>query len=89
MQAAAKADSEEGRRLAGLELELARLGVSEALLAETMGEKEEEAARRLREARDKQVQRLAVVVVVAAAELLDKKRLADSEEQKPTVGGIR
>lgn len=43
--------------MAGLEEELARLGVSKALLAETMGEKEEETTRRLREAKDKQVHR--------------------------------
>lgn len=66
------ADTEEGRRLAGLEEELARLGVSKTLLAETMGEKEEETARRLREAKDKQVLAailslwLLVVVVVDA-----------------------
>lgn len=45
----------EGRRLAGLEAELAGLGVSKALLAEAMGEKEEETARRLRETKDEQV----------------------------------
>lgn len=58
------ADTEEGRRLAGLEEELARLGVSKALLAETMGEKEEETARRLREAKDKQVWLFVIAVIV-------------------------
>lgn len=47
--------TEEGKRLAGLEAELARLGVSSSLLAETMGEKEEVTAKRLRQAKDKQV----------------------------------
>ncbi|CAM9988729.1 unnamed protein product [Scytosiphon promiscuus] len=58
-RAAAAAKTEEGQRLAGLEEELARLGVSKALLAETMGEKEEETARRLREAKDKQMEEYA------------------------------
>ncbi|CAM9483729.1 unnamed protein product, partial [Pylaiella littoralis] len=55
-KAAAAADTDEGGRLAGLEAELARLGVSKALLAETMGEKEEETARRLRETKDEQME---------------------------------
>ena len=51
------ATTEEGKRLAGLEEELARLGVSRELLMETMAEKEEEAATRLRETKEKQVSR--------------------------------
>eukprot|EP00903_Cladosiphon_okamuranus_P011263 g10621.t1 len=58
-KAAAMADTDEGRRLAGLEEELARLGVSKELLAETMGEQEEETARRLREAKEKQMEEYA------------------------------
>lgn len=54
-QAAAAADTEEGRKLAGMEEELRLLGVSKALLTEAMEEKEEETVRRLREAKDKQV----------------------------------
>lgn len=54
-QAAAAATTEEGQRLAGLEEDLIKLGVSRELLVETMGEKEEATAKRLREAKDKQV----------------------------------
>ena len=56
-QPAAAATTGEGKRLAGLEEGLARLGVSRALLIETMGEKEEETAKRLRETKEKQVSR--------------------------------
>lgn len=59
------ADTDEGRRLAELEAELARLGVSKALLVEAMGEKEEETARRLRETKDEQVWLSSPLVVVA------------------------
>ncbi|CBJ49250.1 hypothetical protein Esi_0253_0017 [Ectocarpus siliculosus] len=58
-EAAAAADTEEGRKLAGMEEELRLLGVSKALLAEAMGEKEEETVRRLREAKDKQMEEYA------------------------------
>lgn len=52
----------EGQKLAGLEEELARLGVSDELLAATMGEKEEGTAKRLREIKDTQVGPLVVYV---------------------------
>eukprot|EP00904_Undaria_pinnatifida_P012189 jgi/Undpi1/80/HiC_scaffold_1.g00080.m1 len=55
-EAAAAATTEEGQRLAGLEEDLIKLGVSRELLVETMGEKEEATAKRLREAKDKQME---------------------------------
>lgn len=60
-QATAAADTEEGLKLAEMEEELRLLGVSKALLAEAMEEKEEETVRRLREAKDKQVRRRFIV----------------------------
>lgn len=48
------AKTDEGKRLADLEAELTKLGVSSSVMAQTMGEKEEETARRLREAKDTQ-----------------------------------
>ncbi|CAM9586390.1 unnamed protein product [Ectocarpus sp. 4 AP-2014] len=60
-RAAAAAETEEGRKLAGMEEELRLLGVSKALLAEAMEEKEEETVRRLREAKDKQMEEYAAL----------------------------
>lgn len=54
-QAVMMSETEEGKRLASLQAELVKLGVSSSLMNQAMGEKEDETTRRLEKAYDTQV----------------------------------